>query len=194
MSLWIRIKKSCCYKPTVAVCRTKCSLPSGSTYPLTLALSMESSYFKTCWFPRVSIILNCKNKSQIFKTQFTQPQHTERCLPLRVTQFPISTPRLGAIPWALLIKPSPVSLLLKKALLSKKSTCRMPKEATNWWPRATWHSQDSLALELTTKWGPSPFPSSMTIYPFLQTCHFEKQNQELVNREKLRRFIFGKTT
>ena len=160
MSLWIRIKKSCCCKPTVAVWRTECSLPSGSIYPLTLALSMESSYFKTCWFPRVPIILNCKNKSQIFKTQFTQPQHTERCLPLRVTQFPISTPRLGAIPWALLIKP-------KKALLSKKSTRRMPNKASNWWPRATWHSQDSLALELTTKWWRFPFPSSMTIYPFL---------------------------
>lgn len=142
-----------------------------STFRLNLSFDfspfMESSYFKTCWFPRVSIILNCKNKSQIFKTQFTQPQHTERCLPLRVTQFPISTPRLGAIPGALLIKPSPVSLLLKKALLSKKSTHSMPNEASNWWPSATWHSQDSLALELTTKWGRFPFPSSMTIYPFL---------------------------
>ena len=146
MSLWIRIKKSCCWKPTVALWRTVCSLPSGLTYPLTLAPSMESSYFKTCWFPRVSIILNCKNKSQIFKTQFTQPQHTERCLPLRVTQFPISTPRLGAIPRGLLIKANPVSLLLKKALLSKKSTHRMPNEASNWWPSATWHSQHSLAL------------------------------------------------
>ena len=143
MSLWIRIKKSCCCKPTVAVWRTECSLPSGSTYPLTLALSMESSYFKTCWFPRVPIILNCKNKSQIFKTQFTQSQHTERCLPLRVTQFPISTPRLGAIPWALLIKPSPVSLLLKKAVILTSQDDSLP-------PSSVWlfHTTFSLLTAL----------------------------------------------